>query len=337
MNCKHAPIYPPGGPSATDRLLEDAIDFHHHGYPEISFEATTRMEDSDALLNARGAGMAGLVLKSHMWPTVGRAYLLRSMVPGIDVIPSITLNFAVGGLNPMAIETAAKQGARMVFMPTWSAAHDIERGGMSAYLRRFLDRAQDLKPDKGIRLTDESGKLRSETRECLDAARQHNMVVCSAHVSPKESIALAQGAKDFEIEEIVFSHPDSHSVGATREEIRDMVQLGATCEFCALGCLPMFQRIHPRDFADILEEISPDKAVLTTDYFFEWAPPASETLRMLIGSFLELGMPEGDVRKLVRDNPARLLGWSEQDFSRVRNARQKADDQASLGADADGM
>lgn len=322
MNCPHTLPPPPGGPGAADRLLAGAVDFHHHGYPEISFEARTRMEDADALRTARGAGMAGLVLKSHMWPTVGRAYLLKEQVPGIEILPSITLNFAVGGLNPMAVETAAKQGARMVFMPTWSAAHDIERGGMSAYLRRFLDRACELKPERGLRLTGPDGKLLPETRECLDAARQYNMVVCTAHVSPAESLALADGAKDHGIDEVVFSHPDSHSVGASREQIRDMVQLGAICEFCALGCLPMFQRIHPRDFVAILEEISPEKAVLTTDYFFDWAPPAAETLRMLIGTFLELGMPESDVRKLVRDNPARLLGWSEADFQRIEAARQ---------------
>ena len=32
------------------------------------------------------------------------------------------------------------------------------------------------------------------------------------------------------------------------------------------------------------------------------------TLRMLAGTFLDLGMPFEDVRKMMRDNPARLLG-----------------------------
>jgi hypothetical protein len=322
MPClSHTYPYPPGGPTATDRILTGAIDFHHHGYPEISFEARTRMEDADEIAIARGAGMAGLVLKSHMFPTVGRAYLLKRLVPGIEIIPSITLNFTVGGLNALAIEAAAKQGAKMVFMPTWSAAHDIERGGMSKHLREFIDRADGLKPETGIRLTGPDGKLTQQTRECLDAARQYGMVVCSAHVSPQESIALADGAKDYGINEIIFSHPDSGSVGATREEIRDMVQLGAVCEFCALGCLPAFQRIRPKDFVNILSEISADKAILTTDYFFEWAPPAAETLRMLIGTFLMLGTSEEDVRKMVHDTPARVLGWNDADFARIANAQ----------------
>jgi len=292
-----------------DRLVKGSIDLHHHGYPEISFEAKTRMEDVDEISIARGAGMTGLVLKSHMFPTVGRAYHLKKLVPGIEIVPSITLNYSVGGLNAMAIEAAAKQGAKMLFMPTWSAEHDIERGGMSHHLQKYLDRAAELKPGKGIRLTGANGKLTSQTCECLDAARQYGMSVCTGHVSPMESIALADGAKDYGINEVIFSHPDSGSVGANRQEIRDMCQLGAVCEFCALGCLPPIQRIKVKDFVEIFDDISPDKVILTTDYFFEFAPPASETMRMLIGSFLAMGMSEENVRKMVRDNPGRLLGW----------------------------
>jgi hypothetical protein len=66
-----------------------------------------------------------------------------------------------------------------------------------------------------------------------------------------------------------------------------------------------------------MSEISPDKVILTTDYFFEWAPPASETMRMLIGSFLMLGMPEEHIKKMVRTNPARLLGLTEVDLDNI--------------------
>jgi hypothetical protein len=313
--------YPPGGPTASDRLLAGAIDLHHHGYPEISFEAKMRLEDVDELAIARSAGMLGVVLKSHMFPTVGRAYHLRNQVPGIEIFPSITLNYSVGGLNPLAMESAALQGAKVVFMPTWSAAHDIERGGMSKHLRHFLPRAEStLRPGTGIRLTGPDGRLTAETNEVLDCARQYGLMVCTGHISPAESLALALGAKDYGINEIVFSHPDSGSVGARREEVRDMCALGAVCEFCALGCLPPYQRIRPQEFAEILIEIGEDKVVLTTDYFFEWAPPGPETMRMLIGTFLDLGVPEQTVRKMVRDNPGRLLGLDAGRFAELDTA-----------------
>ncbi len=299
---------PPGGPTLADTLLQGAIDFHHHGFPELSFEAKTRFEDVDALALARAAGMAGIVLKSHMWPTVGRAYLLARLVPGIEVIPSLTLNFAVGGFNPMAVESAARQGARVVFMPTWSSRHDMERGGMSQYLKGFLDLAHDLTPERGLRAIDAAGRVLPEVKECLAVAAQFGMAICTGHMSPAESLAVAQAARDAGIDRLVFSHPDSHSVGATREQVRDMAALGALYEICTLGMLPAFQRLHPKGALEIVGEIGARSCLLTTDYFFEWSPPAPEHLRMVIGTFLTLGLAPNDVRTMVRDNPMRLLG-----------------------------
>jgi hypothetical protein len=296
-----------------------AIDFHHHGYPEISFDARTRVDDVAELTCAREAGMAAIVLKSHMWPTVGRAYHLKRIVPGIDVVPSITLNHAVGGFDPLVIEAAARQGARVVFMPTWSAAHDRERGGMSKYLATFLRRAGTLKSDAGLRVTGADGKLRSDVAECLAVAREFRMAVCTGHIAPRESVVLASAARDIGIEAVVFSHPDSHSVGATRDDIREMVRLGAVCEFCVLGMLPAFQRLHPNAAIDIIREIGAERCIITTDYFFEWSPPAPESLRMLIGTFLDLGLPANDISVMVRDNPARLLRWAQQETAQVDN------------------
>ena len=299
---------PPGGPTRADDLVRGAIDLHHHGYPEISFDHRTRHEDVDELAIARAAGMAGVVLKSHMWPTMGRAYHLRQRVPGIDVHSSITLNPIAGGFSPMAVESAALQGARVMFFPTWGAAHDRERGGMSKHLGHFLKQAASLPRDLGMRATDMSGKVLPEVCECLAVAAEHNLLVCTAHISPAESIAVAQRAKDFGIDSVIFSHPDSNSVAASREEIRDMVALDAVCEFCTLGMLPAYQRITPKLAMEIVQEIKPERAIITTDYFFEWCPPASETLRMLAGTFLQLGMSFSDVSMMMRDNPARLLG-----------------------------
>ena len=69
--------------SPADELLHGAIDVHHHGYPEVSFDLRTRQDDVDGLRFARDAGMAGIVFKSHMWPTVGRVYHLQRLVPEV--------------------------------------------------------------------------------------------------------------------------------------------------------------------------------------------------------------------------------------------------------------
>lgn len=296
---------PPGGPALVDQLLIGAIDLHHHGYPEINMELRTRTEDVEELRRSQRAGMAGVLIKSHMWPTVGRAYLLRSMVPGIDVIPSITLNTVVGGFSPISMESAAEQGARVVFMPTWSAANDLERGGISKFFGKYLKSIGALKPERGLRVTGPDGKVLPEVKECLAVAGQYGMCVFTGHISPRESIALAESAKQYGIDEVVFSHPDSNSVGATRDEIRTMASLNALCEFCALGFL--YQRISPRTAVEILEDVTADRALITTDYFYDWVPPGAEMLRMTIGTFLRQGVSAADITKMVKSNPERLL------------------------------
>ncbi len=320
----------PGTVALADELLRGAIDLHHHGYPEISFDLRTRQSDEAELRAAHAAGMAGIVFKSHMWPTVGRTFHLQRLVPEVLALPSITLNPSAGGLSPMAVESAARQGATVVFMPTWGAAHDVERRGVSHALRDILDRV-DI-PGGGLRLT-EAGRLRPEVDDCLAVAAQFGMAVATGHVSPRESMALAAGAKRHGIETVLFQHPDSGSVKATRDEIREMAALGATVEICAVGLLPAFQRITVGELADIVAEIGPAQCALTSDFYFEWAPPGPETLRMMAGTFLAHGMAPEAVRTMVHDVPRRMLARFLPPPASAREERlgQAADTQAAHG------
>ncbi len=292
---------------AVDRIMAGAIDLHHHGYPEVSFAMTTRMDDEAEFRNSRDAGMAAVVLKSHMWPTVGRAYLLNRLVPGIEIIPSITLNTVVGGFSPLAIESAALQGARAVFMPTWSAVNDLERGGFSRSFKSYLSTAADFSAERGLRVIGPDGKVLPEVKECLAVIAEHRMVLNTGHISPKESIALAEEARLLGINEIVFSHPDSLSIGATRDDALAMAELGAYHEYCVIGALPALQRTKMPAVLKMIEDISAQRIIITTDYFYDWFPPGAEMMRLMAGSLLYAGIPESDVVAMIRTNPERLL------------------------------
>lgn len=301
-------LHTAGGPTVLDELLRGAIDIHHHGYPEITFEQRTRLDDADTLLHARNAGMAGVVLKSHMWPTVGRAYLLSKQVQGIAVYGSLTMNPIAGGFSPMAVEAAARQGARVLFFPTWGAAHDQQRGGFSKHLGHLLKRGADLSSFAPMTVTDARGRLKPEVDDCLAVAAEHKLLIGTAHISPAESMAVAAGAKKHGINDVFFQHPDSNSVKATREEIREMAKLGAVIELCALGLLPAYQRISPDWMVEILSEVGPNQCALTSDAFFDWAPPTAEVLRMTAGILLAKGVSVTTLRHILRDTPRRMLG-----------------------------
>ena len=291
----------------ADDLLKGAIDLHVHGYPEISFDVHTRVGDYEIARLAVTAGMKGFVLKSHIWPTVGRVYHLRKSFENLEIFPSITLNSTVGGFNPIAVESAAKQGAKIVFMPTWSAANDLRRKGFSSYMKRYLRSVRSVGIKNGLSVFDSEGHLGSDVKEVLRVTKIYELVVATAHISPAESLAVLEEANKIGLWPVIFSHPDSHSVGGTINDMKVMAKKGAYIEFCALGLLPMFQRIHPRELIENIREIGAEHCFISTDFFFNWPPPPTEMLRMTIATLLDLGLGRDEIELLVRINPSRIL------------------------------
>ena len=199
--------------SEPDRLLEGAVDLHCHGYPEISFGVKMRVEDLEAAQLAAQAGMKGYVLKSHMWPTMGRVYQIRNQVKGIEVWSSIALNTSAGGFSPWTLESALKQGVKVVWMPTWSAKNDIERGGFSRILKSWLPTLQQIEPKDGLTVLDDSGKIGRNVKEILALAKDYDVTVFTGHLSPEEGLAIGREAKKMGLKKLVFCHPDSRAVG----------------------------------------------------------------------------------------------------------------------------
>jgi len=53
--------------------------------------------------------------------TSARAVLLQQQFPELVIVSGVTLNRAVGGLNPHAVERSTQIGGKMVWFPTLEA------------------------------------------------------------------------------------------------------------------------------------------------------------------------------------------------------------------------
>src|SRR5690242_12027761 len=102
-------------------LVRGGYDTHIHIAPDVVKRKTT-----DIALARRFAelGLAGFGLKSHYTSTAERARVVSEAVSEVDTIGAITLNRAVGGMNPVAVEIAAREGARIVWFPTVSSENE---------------------------------------------------------------------------------------------------------------------------------------------------------------------------------------------------------------------
>ena len=84
--------------------LKGVVDVHVHSDPD---SVPRKLDALDTARLARDAGVRAIVLKNHWAPTVQLAYTVAKVVPGIEIFGAISLDRAVGGVNPEAVKQAA--------------------------------------------------------------------------------------------------------------------------------------------------------------------------------------------------------------------------------------
>ena len=287
----------------ADELLEGAIDFHAHIYPQLTLEESGRVLDHEWAEAARAHGMRGFVMKSHLWPTVAQARVLCEVYPGVAAMGSIVLNSNVGGISPFAAESAARLGAKVIWMPTYTSANDIQ---VKAFSRRVADTYKNAPPAQGLTVLGKDGKVLPEADAILEIAREHDIAVATGHLSAADGVALARRAKEVGLKKFVYTHPFIHIVDASEAQMREVADLGFIVEFTWISAFPMWQGLDPRKVAATAKALGAERCILTTDAQGDVNPTPPEMLRMFIASMLQLGLSREEVRWMVQRNPARL-------------------------------
>ena len=278
--------------SAIDRLIQGAVDIHVHFGPDPRVERR-----AGALETARRAaelGMRALVLKSHEYPTMPVAATVQPLVPEVQLIGGVSLDEEVGGLNPHAVEASARMGAKVVWMPTFSAAADHARRGVEG----------------GIPVMEEGGRLRPEVYPVLEVVKRYDMVLCTGHLAPQESLAVVAEARGMGIHRLVVTHASliHRWMGMTVEQMRELARLGAFIEHSINVIMPLREAMPPRELAAMVRAVGAESCILSTDFGQAFHPIPPEGMRMAIGTMLHAGLDEMEVGLMVKDNPARLLG-----------------------------
>ena len=193
-------------------LVRGAFDPHVHVAPDF---APRRITDLELAERCRRLGLAGFGLKSHYTATTERAAVVNAASPGIRALGTITLNHAVGGLNATAVEVAARQGARIVWLPTVSAPgefaeveHADPDGKVPVWVRFELDlRAAGVRP-RAVPVLDDRGEPLPELLEVLAVVARHGLVLATGHLSRDEIFAVVDAAVDAGVRTIVVTHPE---------------------------------------------------------------------------------------------------------------------------------
>ena len=292
---------------ALDRILEGAIDMHCHSGPS---PFPRKMDHVEAARQAESVGMRAIVVKSHHHPTVMD---VRAMAPQLaklktQVFGSIALNSTVGGLNPSAVDLALKMGARVVWFPTISSRQHQEHHQAHPDLK-FPKSSMPLRKADVVDILTESGDLRPEVPVILQQIAEAGAVVAAGHMAPDRIQILLDAARKAGITRMIVNHPE-YVIQASREQVSRFADSGAIIEHecCMYDGDSEFHHWDVDTLKGWIDLVGPDRTSIGSDLGQVDNPSPIDSFKKMLGQLHDCGVSERDLRKMVRDNPARLLG-----------------------------
>jgi hypothetical protein len=298
-------------PSARAReLVRGGFDPHVHIAPDF---APRRITDLELAQRCLELDIAGFGLKSHYAPTTERAAVVTAAVPGVNALGTITLNHSVGGLNATAVEVAARQGARIVWLPTVSSENEygeVEHadpdGKVPVWVRFELDlRAAGVRPQP-VPVVDADGAPLPALLDVLAVIAHHDLVLATGHLSRDEIFTVVDAAVGTGVNTIVVTHPEFPSQSISPADQQQLAERGALMER-ALTTAYTGKCTWDAVF-DATRAVGARSTVWGSDLGQVFNPPVEDGLAIMADLFLEAGFSEEEVRIMAVENTRRLAG-----------------------------
>jgi Family of unknown function (DUF6282) len=294
-------------------LVRGAYDLHIHVEPDV---IPRKITDLELARRYQELGLAGFVLKSHYVPTAERAAVVRAAVPEVRALGALVLNNPVGGLNPVAVEIAARGGARIVWMPTVDAANEAAEHALrpaGAKLPLWV-RLQDELRERGIaappvQVVDEAGALLPAAHEVLRVVAAYQLVLATGHLSRDEIFAVVEAALAHGIQQIVVTHPDYPTQNLSIDDQRRLAAQGVYLERCVAPA-HTGKVVWGRMF-EAIRATGPEHSVLSTDLGQPANPPVEDGLALVADRLLDAGFREAEVFTMAVTNTVRLAAGEE--------------------------
>ena len=278
-----------------ENVMQGIIDMHIHAAPDVR---ARKLDDLELMEASVQRGVRAIVLKSHNVPTADRAYLVNRAAaekyPDVKftAFGGLCLNRPVGGLNPDAVETSLKLGAKVIWLPTNTAENHYRKNGKD--------------PSKGVVVT-RDGKAVDELQDIFALVKQYNAVLATGHIGAEECFPVVEAARAAGVEKIVITHPEFWVVGMTPEQQADIVRkYDVLLESVYAQPVNGGYKINIPDNIAAMKAIGPEHFVISTDSGQTVNPYWYESYTTYFKAVSEVFTSE-QVRKMTHDNPAWLL------------------------------
>ena len=296
-------------PMHARELLRGAYDTHVHVAPDV---VERKIDDVSLARELEQLGMDGVVLKSHYGSTAERAAVVRAAVPGVQTLGAIALNRAVGGINPLAVEVAAREGARTVWMPTVDAVNEAQErdappgAKVPVWVKLQLELRQRGIEIEPVPVVDAGGRVLPETREVLALIARHGMLLATGHLGRDEIFAVVDAALEEGVGEIVITHPDFPSQNLSIEDQQALAERGAVLERCFTT--PHTGKISWEQWIDAIRATGAANSVLSTDLGQVFNPPVQDGMGLMVDRLLAAGFSDDELHTMAVVNSRRVAG-----------------------------
>jgi hypothetical protein len=290
--------------------VRGGVDVHVHIAPDV---VERRIDDVGLARRCEQLGLAGFVLKSHYTSTAERAAVVRGVVPGIAALGAIVLNRAIGGMNPLAVEIAAREGARVVWMPTTDSraerAHLAEQppgANLPVWARVQAEFGQRGIESAPVPVVDESGVPLPETRLVLEVVAEHGLALATGHLGRDEVFPIVAAAVEAGVREVVVTHPDFPAQDFSVEEQLELAGMGAWIERCFTT--PHTGKCSWERWLGGTLAVGPERTIVSSDLGQVRNPPVEDGLALMADRLLDAGFGEDEVRTMAVGNTRRVAG-----------------------------
>jgi hypothetical protein len=290
--------------SVIANILRGAVDLHCHSGPSVMPRSLNHVE---AIREAEDAGMHAILFKDHYYSVTPVAKLLEEMLPDLrlNLLTGVPLNNPTGGLNPYAVDHGLKLGARIVWMPTFSAANHLRHGHRHVILPT---NAEMMRPT-GLTVVTDKGDLKDEVKPILDQIAEFDCVLSAGHLHISEIWPLFDEAKKRGVKRLLVNHP-TFVIDATLRDIKELAGMGAYIEhsFCMFLNEAYNKKFTGAQLKALIGAAGVERTILGSDLGQAKNPHPVAGFRSVIRLCLALGYGEADIRKMISLNACQLMG-----------------------------
>lgn len=289
---------------AVENLLVGAVDLHCHSGPS---PMPRRITHAEAARQASEAGFRAIVAKCHYHDTTTDVISMAPLLTGLrtEVFGGVALNSQVGGLNPHAVDRSLKMGGKIIWFPTISSTAHLCHAAQNEEVQKHFQPRGMLQSEE-ISIFGADGDLRPEVGQIIEQAKEAGALISTGHLAPEAARALVEAAAAAGHDRLILSHPN-YVVDVEREQAQEIAELGAVIEHE----LAMYHDDHifpVSVLVDWINLVGPERTSLASDLGQVGHPLPIEAYTQVVGRLLDSGISETDIRLMIRDTPARLIG-----------------------------